>query len=229
MFAAAAMVVGAMGCQPITRTQPPAPVNDTPLVVDEAMQLRDWERSTNYYANGATIAGGTAYVWQVHKGINPGHRRFVEVPVAVLNIASMPVGVFVNSPFEKQVIRGETIPPTYTAQPPLPGEPGTSSVAAPEVMETPAPAEPAAPPAELAPVAEPSAPPAAPPAIVTPAEPAEPTPPAQPSQPVTPTEPVAPVEPPAPVAPVAPDTTTTSPTPTPADTATPTPAPPPPQ
>src|SRR5688500_17907723 len=111
------------GCQGISHEQPPAPVNDTPLVVDEAMQIRDWDRSTNYYANGATVAGGTGYVWETADWVSPGHRRFVDAPVAVLNFASMPVGLFVNSPFGKQVARGETVPPTYTAQPPLPGEP----------------------------------------------------------------------------------------------------------
>ena len=68
------------GCQGIDREQPPAPVNDTPLVVDEAMQIRDWDRSTNYYANGATVAGGTGYVWEVADWVNPGHRRFIDAP-----------------------------------------------------------------------------------------------------------------------------------------------------
>src|SRR5688572_31324831 len=104
----------AAGCQGVSRNQPLAPVNNTPLVVDEAMQIRDWDRSTNYYANGGTVAGGTGYLWQTHEAVNPGHRRFVEAPVAALNIASMPVGLFVNSPWEAQVYRGEAVPPTYT-------------------------------------------------------------------------------------------------------------------
>src|SRR5688572_16554704 len=130
----------AAGCQGVSRNQPLAPVNNTPLVVDEAMQVRDWDRSTNYYANGATVAGGTGYLWEVSDNANAGHRRLLDAPVAVLNMVSMPVGVFVNSPFERQVVRGETVPPTYTAQPPLPGEPLPVNGDVPEVMDTPAPA-----------------------------------------------------------------------------------------
>src|SRR5687767_6171346 len=93
------LFVCASGCQRIVPPPVRAPVNDAPLVVDEAMQIRDWDRSTNYYANGGTVAGGTGYLWQTHEAVNPGHRRFVEAPVAALNIASMPVGLFVNSPW----------------------------------------------------------------------------------------------------------------------------------
>src|SRR5688572_18781243 len=84
----------AAGCQRIVPPPTRAPVNNTPLVVDEAMQVREHDRSTAYYANGATVAGGTGYLWQTHEAVKPGHRRFVEAPVAALNIVSMPVGVF---------------------------------------------------------------------------------------------------------------------------------------
>jgi hypothetical protein len=110
----------AAGCQSIVPPRAAAPVNDPPAVADPAIPMREWEQKTSYYANGATIAGGTAYMWQVHETVPPGARRLVEVPVATANIVSMPVGVFVNSPFEKQVIRGESVPPTYTANPALP-------------------------------------------------------------------------------------------------------------
>jgi hypothetical protein len=180
------LLVGMGGCQLVQKEQPPAPVNNTPLVVDEAMQMRDWDRSTNYYANGATVAGGTAYVWEVADWANPDHRRFIDGPVAVLNFASMPVGLFVNSPFEKQVIRGETVLPTYTAQPPLPGEPMPVTETVPEVMDTPAPP---------APAGEPAEPPVAPPAVETPPPPVETAPPPPPVETTPPPEPVTPVTP----------------------------------
>jgi hypothetical protein len=121
MFVALAM--SAAGCQGISKQYPPAPVNNTPLVVDEAMQIRDWDRKTSYYANGATVAGGTAYCWETADWVKEGDRKLTDAPVAVLNFVCVPVGLFVNSPFEKQVIRGEVVPPSYTAQPPLPGAP----------------------------------------------------------------------------------------------------------
>src|SRR4051812_7553051 len=111
-FRRAAAVLGLIGfalvgCQ---RTVPPpltSPVNSSPLVVDEAMQHRQFERSTSYYASGATVAGGTGYLWQTHETIPPRYQRLTDAPVAVANIVSMPVGIFVESPWQKQVYRGE--------------------------------------------------------------------------------------------------------------------------
>src|SRR5947207_2388741 len=39
-------------------------VNTTPLVIDEAMQRRDWDRSIAYYPNGAVIAGPTLFNYE---------------------------------------------------------------------------------------------------------------------------------------------------------------------
>jgi hypothetical protein len=108
------------GCQ---RTVPPplvSPVNNPTNVIDQATQIRDYNQSTSRYASGASVAGGTGYLWQAHETIPPGYRRYADVPVATANIVSMPVGIFVETPWEKQVNRGESVPPTYTAQPPLP-------------------------------------------------------------------------------------------------------------
>jgi hypothetical protein len=109
-----------VGCQRIVPPPQTSPVNTTPIVIDEAMQHRDWDRSTSYYANGGAIAGGTGYLWQTHETIPEGDRRYTDVPVAAANFVSLPVGIFVDSPFKKVVYRGEAVPPSYTAQPPLP-------------------------------------------------------------------------------------------------------------
>src|SRR5450432_1038702 len=52
---------------PIQRVQnaPPAAENTTPLVIDQAMQVRDWDRVTAHYANGDTIAGPTGTPYEV--------------------------------------------------------------------------------------------------------------------------------------------------------------------
>ena len=113
-----AMVVG--GCQRVVPPPIASPVNNPPMILDQATQVRNFDQSVSYYANGATIAGGTGYLWQTHETIPDGYRRYTDVPVAAANIVSMPVGVFVEPPWEAQVVRGETVPPTYTAQPPLP-------------------------------------------------------------------------------------------------------------
>ena len=112
--------IGALaGCQ----ANVPAPVerlNDTPLVVDDAMQRREWDRSTVYYGNGDTIAGGTAYMFQVHETMPNWSRRAADPLVATTNFLLLPVGVFVNSPFDAEAYQGAVIPPTHTAQPVLP-------------------------------------------------------------------------------------------------------------
>ena len=82
--------------------------------------MREWDRSTMYYPNGDTVAGGTGYMFQTHETIPEPYRRIVEPAVATLNMALLPVGVFVNSPFTSQVYQGVILPPTHHAMPPLP-------------------------------------------------------------------------------------------------------------
>ena len=209
------------GCQGLVQQSAPSSLNETPLIVDEAMQQRDdWDRSTVYYANGATVAGGTDYVWQTHETVPPEYRRLSDAPVAVLNFASMPVGAFTNSSAKKQIYRGESVPPSFHGNPAVPGEAPARRTAPMEISEpavvTP-PAEPApAPPAErleapavepLPPVVEPVPPvePTVPDAPVTPeaAPRSAPEPPlVEPAPPVV--EPVTPVEPTPPLAPPTP-------------------------
>ena len=117
---AAAVFVALAGCQRVVPPPTVSPVNDPRLTVDEATQLRNYDQSVSYYATGASVAGGTAYLWQTHETIPDGYRRYTDVPIALGNFLSMPVGVFVESPWDKQVYRGESVPPTYTANPPLP-------------------------------------------------------------------------------------------------------------
>ncbi|MEO6436886.1 MAG: hypothetical protein ABIP55_14155 [Tepidisphaeraceae bacterium] len=195
------------GCQAKVPGPARSPVIDTPVVIDDAMQQREWDRSTAYYAHGAAITGGTGYVWQTHETVPGDYRRLSDAPVAVLNFVLLPVGLFTNSPFGKEIERGETVPPTYYANPPLPGEPLASSA---RVKPEPLPSEPAAttppPVVQPAPPAEPVAPPAPvipvepPPAPLAPPAPApEPIP--APVAPETPPTPIVPEPPPAPLAP----------------------------
>ena len=107
------------GCQ---RNIPPTmeKVNNTPLAPDDAIAKRDWQQTTSYYGNGDTTAGGTGYMFQTHETIPDGWRRIVDPTISSMNMVLLPIGVFVNTPFGPQVAQGEMIPPTYTAQPPLP-------------------------------------------------------------------------------------------------------------
>src|SRR5690242_1233387 len=98
---AAAGAILAGGCQ---ANVPPSQerLNNAALLVDEAMQKRDWDRSVAYYANGDTVAGGTGYMFQTHETIPDPYRRVVDPAVTTGNIVALPVGVFVNTPFKPQ-------------------------------------------------------------------------------------------------------------------------------
>jgi len=119
----AAMAVSAMsmvGCQRII-PQTAVKLNSTPLIVDDAMQKRDWDKSVCYYGNGDTVAGGTGYMFQTHETIPEDWRRLTDVPVATMNALLLPVGIFVNNAFvNNQVYQGDIVPESYTTQPPLP-------------------------------------------------------------------------------------------------------------
>src|SRR3954468_5352339 len=81
-------------------------LNNSPLIVDEAMQRREWDRSTTYYANGDTVADATGYMYHTRETIPDPWRRVAEPGVATLNMALLPVGMFVNSPFKQQPYQG---------------------------------------------------------------------------------------------------------------------------
>lgn len=130
-------VAGIAGCQKDSPRSNQSPLNDTPLIIDDAMQSReDWGRSSAFYPSGATVAGGTGYVWESGDRVPGEYRRLTEVPVAVLNFLSLPVGLITNSPLKSQVARGEVVPPTFHGNPPIPGNPRGGSAAAVDVVDS---------------------------------------------------------------------------------------------
>ena len=112
-------VSGLVGCQ---GNVPPARerIDASPLIVDEAMQRREWDRQTSFYANGDTVDGGNGYMFRTHETIPPAARTVVEPAVTTTNMVLLPIGVFVNSPFARKVDEGAVIPPTQSAMPVLP-------------------------------------------------------------------------------------------------------------
>jgi hypothetical protein len=115
---AAAAAITAPGCQ----TVPPPhteKLNTTPVIVDDAMQRRQWESKTGWYANGATVAGPTGYWFQTSDELPEGYRRVVDPMVATMNIGLLPVTTVVEPPWKVKVYHGAITPPTYNAMPPL--------------------------------------------------------------------------------------------------------------
>jgi hypothetical protein len=112
---ALAGTIVATGCQRIQRPQPDR-LNDTPLVVDEAMQIRDWDRSTSVYANGATVAGATRLTFEPS---DDGPINYAADPaIGLTNFVIIPFTYFWIPPFTKIEYHGAIIPPTYMAVPP---------------------------------------------------------------------------------------------------------------
>ena len=107
-----------VGCQ---RVAPPMAdrVNDTPLIVDEAMQKRDWDPSVQYYPNGATVADFSGAWFEQHQKVSDDWRRVTDPAVATGNILTLPISIPLEMRHDPRVYHGAQIPPTYTAQPPL--------------------------------------------------------------------------------------------------------------
>jgi hypothetical protein len=95
-------------------------VSNAPLIVDEAMQRREWEESRVHYPSGATVAGKTGYMFETSNRVQAPARRIADPAVATANILMLPVTFPLSQPWRsQQVSPGVQLPATYTAQPPL--------------------------------------------------------------------------------------------------------------
>ncbi|MGH7213364.1 MAG: hypothetical protein ACREIT_01085 [Tepidisphaeraceae bacterium] len=196
------------GCQIANQPTKPEPLVETPLVVDEATQRRDWDRSIAYYANTSVVAGPTLFIWEAPEDMPDWQRGAWEPLLFIGNTVALPVAAVLTPPWTAQTYRGVALEPTHFAVPPAAGRENEPVGAAPPVAPVP-------------PVVierEPE---------VTPVEPTmvEPSPVAPPSDP----EPLAPAEPetvPQPTPAPEPDSTPATPTPvTPESDPAPTPVP----
>ena len=196
------------------RENSPPEVNVEPVMPDEAMQHRDWPQATAIYANGAVAAGPTEFNYEPKRGMPECRYYYADYGTFFVNMILLPYNLYKHPQTEVVISPGETIPPTYTAQPVLPPpgmvEPGTAPVVEPGTE----------------PVVEPGTAPSTPPVV----EPGAMAPPATPATPETtagPTTPATEVAP-APLAPATPTPTpeaAPAPIVLPAPEATPAPAP----
>ncbi len=117
--AAAASLFGpAGGC--LKQAPQPAPVSHAPLVIDDAMQRRQWPVVVAHYQNGETPAWPTGFVLD-H---NPDAPKWTAVatdgPLFLANIFAMPVGYAFTPGWTRVIYPTGVVEPTYTAMPPLP-------------------------------------------------------------------------------------------------------------
>src|SRR5687768_10058406 len=117
-----ALAAGLAGCQRTYRQEDAAGLR-APVAGDEALALRDWPRSTAYYASGATVAGPTGFRYQ--PGIGEANdasfqrnRRLSTIldPVFFLgnSVLLAPMQIF-DRPMSPRTYEGERLGPTYTA------------------------------------------------------------------------------------------------------------------
>lgn len=112
------------GCSslPIARQEnaPPDQLSDTPLLIDGAMQMREWDRSTSYYANGDTEANPTLFAFRSTPTPNPLVNAATETPLFVAQVVALPINALITPPWAPVTYTGVTTPPTFNAMPPLP-------------------------------------------------------------------------------------------------------------
>ena len=108
------------GCQVRPMTPGPEAMNDTPVIIDQAMQIRGWEPIDAEYNNDVVMAGDTYSplqpIWHGTNRIDAVSQNFA----FLANVAWLPVGIFVYPPWVYYPYKSLSEPPTYTAMPPLP-------------------------------------------------------------------------------------------------------------
>ena len=109
-----AMGIGA-GCQTHVNAPTKADLNLTPLVVDESMQKRDWNRSVAEYGNGATVAGPDLIV--IESAGPEALQRMTDPAISSANDTITPITTVFFPPWKDVIYQGVVVPPTYTAQP----------------------------------------------------------------------------------------------------------------
>lgn len=121
-----ALLLLAVGCS-TQQTPKMEPVNQTPIVGDPALALRaDWPQSTSHYANGDTAAWSTRFPYDLNRQNPTAASIFLEPVMFVGQTLFLPVQLVANPPFAPRVYFGAELPPTYTAQPPVPPRGGAT-------------------------------------------------------------------------------------------------------
>lgn len=174
--AIAAYLGATVGCQRSVNI-PQGKLLGTQIPGDEAMQVRDWDRSVAYYQNPRFVAGPTGYWYETPYYPPQWWYAGSDTILFVGQTFGLPVTLIAVPPWTMVEYAGETIEPTYHAMPPLP--PASYEAAEAQEFEP----MPRAPPEEPVPPTEPI-------------EPMPPVEPATPSEPAPLTEPTAPPPPP---------------------------------
>jgi hypothetical protein len=92
----------------------------TPLVIDEATQMRDWDRSTAYYANGDVPSPPVREKFGEPNTGNEFYDAVLDPFYFAGNTLYLPISLFEQPPGTEVYSTGVQVEPTYTAAPVLP-------------------------------------------------------------------------------------------------------------
>jgi hypothetical protein len=118
MFAVAGALTAVIGCQPVQPTVSEK-LNDRPLIIDEAMQQRNWEPTVARYQSGATVAGPTGFLFEPLDTMPQWQQGLVETPLFVGQVILLPVTLIAQPVWTPVTYRGIRTEASYTAAPPL--------------------------------------------------------------------------------------------------------------
>ena len=109
----------ASGCA-VKQPPPPDAVSHAPLVVDEAMQQRQWRMSVAQYANGDTAAGPTGFIFVNKPDAPVWTAALTDTPIFMLDTVTCPIVFFCTPPWQTVVYPRGVTEPSYNVMPPLP-------------------------------------------------------------------------------------------------------------
>jgi hypothetical protein len=110
------VAAGLLGCAH-TQTPPPSELSQAPLIIDPAMQARDWNQSVAYFPNGGVPAWDTRFHYKPCP-YEPTWIKPVSEPVAFIGqTLFLPAALVMAPPFVPVVHHGFQSPPTSTEFP----------------------------------------------------------------------------------------------------------------
>jgi hypothetical protein len=118
LAAASVVLIALAGC--LKTTNPPQPISRVPLVIDEAMQRRDWQPVAVHYQNGQTPAWPTGFILTHTPDAPKWAPAVTDGPLFMANVFAMPIGYAFTPAWTTVISTNEATPPTYNAMPPLP-------------------------------------------------------------------------------------------------------------
>jgi hypothetical protein len=120
------MVAGLLavaGCQLASTHEPVAELQKRPILVDQAMEHRDWSTSVATIPSGAIVAGPTLFAFEPGGSMDrPLDSSMFEIPIFLGNIAVLPVVAVIDPPWTPTAYHGVNLPASYTMSPAYPSD-----------------------------------------------------------------------------------------------------------